>query len=353
MPYRVIQWSTGNVGRFATRGIINHPDLTLVGLWVHSEEKVGKDAGDLAGVEAVGVAATDDADALLALDADCVSYTATGDLRPHEAVEDIVKILRSGKNVVSSSLVPMIFPPSAPAEMRDPIEAACRDGGVSFFTSGIDPGFANSLYALFLSGICERIDRIRVQEILNYATYDEPTTVFTTMGFGQPMDQTPILLAPGVLTLAWGGVLHLIADGLGIALDDIEEWYEKRPAEETTEIASGKIEAGTMAGLRFEVRGMVGGEPKVIVEHITRMHDEMCPDWPEQPGRGGYVVSIEGSPDITATLQMTGDGGDENAGGLLVTAMRLLNAIPAVCAAPPGVLSDKDLPLVTGRALLT
>jgi len=353
MPYRVIQWSTGNVGRFATRGIINHPDLELVGLWVHSEDKVGKDAGELASVGPVGVAATDDADALLALDADCVSYTATGDLRPHEAVEDITRILRSGKNVVSSSLVPMIFPPSAPAEMRDPIEAACREGGASFFTSGIDPGFANSLYALFLSGICERIDRIRVQEILNYATYDEPTTVFTTMGFGQPMDQTPILLAPGVLTLAWGGVLHLVADGLGLELDDIEEWYEKRPAEETYEIASGKIEAGTMAGLRFEVRGIIGGEPRIIVEHITRMHDAMCPDWPEQPGKGGYVVAIEGSPDITATLQMTGDGGDENAGGLLVTAMRLLNAIPAVCAAPPGVLTDKDLPLVTGRGLLT
>ena len=350
MATRVIQWSTGNVGRFATRGIINHPDLELVGLWVHSEDKVGRDAGEIAGVGPVGVAATNDADDLLALGADVVCYTATGDLRPDEAVADICRILRSGSNVVSSSLVPMIYPPSAPAEMRDPIEAACAEGGTSFFTSGIDPGFANDLLPLFLTGVCERIDAVRVQEILNYATYDEPTTLFTTMGFGGKMDETPILLAPGVLTLAWGGVVTMIADTLGFELDDIQEWYEKRPADRDLRIASGTIEEGTMAGLRFELRGMVGGEPKVVVEHVTRMAADMCPDWPEQPGKGGYVVQITGSPDIRCTLQIEGDDGDENNGGLLVTAMRLLNAIPAVVAAPPGVLSDVDLPLVTGRA---
>lgn len=351
MPYRVIQWSTGNVGAYAARGIIGHPDLELVGLWVHSDAKVGKDAGELAGIAPAGVAATNDADALLALEADCVCYTATGDLRPHEAVADIMRILRSGKNVVSSSLVPMIYPPSAPAEMRDPIEAACKEGGTSFFTSGIDPGFANSLFALFLSGVCERIESVRVQEILNYATYDEPATLFTTMGFGQKMDTTPILLVPGVLTLAWGGVLGMIAERLGIELDGIEEWYEKRPAERDLQIASGTIEQGTMAGLRFEVRGMRNGEAVVVVEHVTRMANDMSPDWPPMPGKGGYIVQIKGSPDITCTLQLEGDGGDENSGGLIATAMRLVNAIPAVCTAPPGVLSDADLPLVAGRSL--
>jgi 4-hydroxy-tetrahydrodipicolinate reductase len=352
MAYRVIQWSTGNVGALAARGIINHPDLELAGLWVHSPDKVGKDAGVLAGVGPVGVTATNDADALLALDADCVCYTATGDLRPHEAVADITAILRSGKNVVASSLVPMIYPDAAPAEMRDPIAAACIEGEVSFFTSGIDPGFANTVLPLVLSGACERIDQIRIQEILNYATYDEPTTLFTTMGFGQKMDETPILLAPGVLTLAWGGVLHLLASTMGTDLTDIEEWYDKRPAPRDLQIASGTIEEGTMAGLRFEVRGRVRGETRIVIEHVTRMADDMCSDWPASPGKGGYVVQITGSPNITCTLQMEDGGGDENAAGLLVTAMRLLNAIPAVCAAPPGLLSDADLPVVAGRGLM-
>jgi 4-hydroxy-tetrahydrodipicolinate reductase len=352
MSYRVIQWSTGNVGRYALRGIIGHPDLELVGLWVHSDAKAGRDAGELCGLEPVGVTASNDMDTLLALDADCVSYNATGDLRPHEVVDDLTKILRSGKNVVSTSLVPLIYPPSAPDAMREPLETAALEAGVSCFTSGIDPGFANDLLPLVLTGGSERIERIRVQENLNYATYDQPEVLFETMGFAKPMDHTPILLAPGVLTLAWGGVVHAIAAGLGTEVERIEEWYEKREAPETFEVPSGKVEAGTMAGLRFELRGIVGGEQRIVVEHVTRLRDDIAPDWPPMPGKGGYKVFVEGSPRMTVTFEMEGDGGDENSGGLIVTAMRLLNAIPAVCAAPPGLLSTVDLPLITGRDLL-
>jgi 4-hydroxy-tetrahydrodipicolinate reductase len=353
MPYKVIQWSTGNVGRYALRGIINHPGLELVGLWVHSAEKAGRDAGELAGVGPVGVKATNDVDALLAMDADAVSYNATGDLRPVEAVADICRILESGKNVVSTSLVPMVYPPSAPAEMRDPIEQAAKAGGVSFLTSGIDPGVANDLLPLTLAGLCERVDRVRVQEILNYATYDQPEVLFHTMGFAQPLDHVPILLIPGVLSLAWGCVVNILAAGLGVELEDIrEEVIEKIPAPETFQVPSGTVEKGTMAGLRFEIQGIVGGEPRIVVEHVTRLRPDIAPHWPQPPGVGGYVVRIEGSPSLTATLQLEGDGGDENSGGLLVTAMRLLNAIPAVVEAPPGLLSALDLPLLTGRGLM-
>jgi 4-hydroxy-tetrahydrodipicolinate reductase len=140
---RVIQWSTGNVGRHAVRLIARHPDLELVGLWVHSDDKVGSDAGELAGIEPLGVRATNDIDALLALDADCVCYTATADLRPTEAIADMARICGSGKNVVSSSVVPLVYPPHVDPGMRRPLEEACATAGVSCFTSGIDPGWAN------------------------------------------------------------------------------------------------------------------------------------------------------------------------------------------------------------------
>jgi len=352
MTYRVIQWSTGNVGRYALRGIIGHPGLELVGLWVHSPAKAGRDAGELCGLEPVGVLATTDADALLAMEADVVCYTATADVRLPDALADLVKILESGHNVVSSSLVPIVYPRADLPWLVEPLRAACEKGGVSCFFNGVDPGFANDVLPLVLTGVCERVDRVRVREILNYATYDQPEVLFETMGFAKPLDHTPILLSPGVLGLAWGGTLHAIAAGLGVEIDEITEWYEKVPAPETFVVPSGKVEAGTMAGLRFEVRAIVGGEPRIIVEHITRLRSDIAPGWPPMPGKGGYVVEITGSPDIRCTLEMEGDGGDENSGGLIVTAMRLLNAIPAVVQAEPGLLSALDLPLVTGRGLM-
>jgi hypothetical protein len=353
MAYRVIQWSTGNVGRYALRGIINHPNLELVGVWAHSKDKAGMDAGEIAGTAKTGVKVTNDADELLAMDAEVVSYNSTGDLRPMEAIDDIVRILGSGKNVVSTSLVPLVYAPSAPKEMRDPIEQACIKNGVSCWTSGIDPGVANDLLPLVLTGLCERIDSVRVMEILNYSTYDQPEVLFHTMGFAHPLDHVPVLLLPGVLSLAWGCVVSVIAAGLGVELEDIrEKVIEKVEAPETFEVPSGTVEKGTMAGLRFEIQGIVGGEPRIVVEHVTRLREDIAPHWPQPPGVGGYRVRIEGSPSLTCDLMLEGDGRDENSGGLLVTAMRLLNAIPAVVDAPPGVLSALDLPLVYGRGLM-
>ncbi|MCU1426689.1 MAG: diacylglycerol kinase [Actinomycetia bacterium] len=352
MSYRVIQWSTGNVGRYALRLIAGHPDLELVGCWVSSEAKRGKDVGTLAGIAPIGIAATDDADALLALDADCVCYTATADLRPMEAIADMARILQSGKNVVSSSVVPLIFPDHVEPAMRKPLEDACRTAGVSFFTSGIDPGWANDLLPLVLTGACEYVTSVRVMEIVNYATYAQPTVLFDTMGFGHPLDHTPLLLIPGVLTFAWGGVLKVLAAGLGVELDEIREVHERRPATSRLDLGFGVIEEGTTAAMRFEVQGMVDGEPKIVVEHVTRLADDLAPEWPQPIGHSGYRVMITGNPSYTCDVQMMGDDGDHNTGGLVGTAARLVNAIPAVCAAPPGLLSTLDLPLVTARGLV-
>ena len=351
VAYRVIQWSTGNVGHHATRLIARHPDLELVGLWVHSEDKVGRDAGELVGIESLGVAATNDIDALLALDADCVCYTATADLRPTEAIDDMARILASGANVVSSSVVPLLFPDHVDPNMRAPLEDACTTGGTSCFTSGIDPGFANDLLPLVLTGTSEYIESVRMMEIVNYATYAQPQVLFDTMGFGQALDATPLILIPGVLSFAWGGVVKAVAAGIGVEVSELREVHERQPATTTIDLGFGIVEEGTTAALRFEVQGIVDGEPRIVLEHVTRLDDALAPEWPHAIGSDGYRVIVTGNPSYTLDLQMMGDDGDPNTAGLVGTAGRIVNAIPAVCEAEPGMLSVLDLPLIPGAAL--
>jgi len=349
MAYRVIQWSSGNVGGYALRAIIGHPELELAGLWVHSAAKAGRDAGDLCGGGPVGVTATNDAEAVLSLDADCVCYTATGDRRPFEAVDDIARILASGKNVVSSSVVGLVHPKSLHGDITNQLEDACRQGQSSFLTSGIDPGFANDALPLLLSGLCERWEEIRILEVINYASYDQPEVLFETMGFGKPLDHTPILLMPGALGFGWGGTVRLLAEGLGVELDEIREVHERRPATKAIEIGSHVVEPGTMGALRFELQGIVGGRAAIVVEHVTRLDDDLAPEWPT--GNGSYRVLIKGSPGMKCEFEFWDEHGDHAVGGVLLTATRLVNAIPAVCEAKPGLLSALDLPLITGRGL--
>lgn len=349
MIYRVIQWGTGNVGAFTLRFIIEHPELELVGVCVSSAAKVGLDAGAIAGLSRVGVAATNDVDAILRMDADCVCYTATADLRPFEAIEDIARILESGKDVVSSSVVPLVHPQSFFPDVRDKLALACKKGGTSLLTSGIDPGFANDLLPLTLTGLCGNWHEIRILEIINYATYNQPVVLFETMGFGQPLEATPLLLTPGTLEFAWGGTVRLLAEGLGVTVDEITASYEKRPAVNPLVVCGRTVEKGTMAALRFEVSGMIAGRPAIIVEHVTRLDDELAPDWPR--GNGSYRVQISGFPNMRCELEFEDERGDHAVGGVVLTATRIVNAIPSVYAAPPGLMSALDLPLVTGKGL--
>ncbi|HZP39972.1 MAG TPA: diacylglycerol kinase [Candidatus Binatia bacterium] len=349
MAHRVIVWGTGNVGAFALRAILRHPELELAGVWVHGASKAGKDAGELCGLPPVGIAATNDAEALLSSDADCVCYTATADLRPFDAIEDLCRILSAGKNVVSSSVVPLVHPKSFLPDARRMLAEACESGRSSFFTSGIDPGFANDVLPLVLSGLSESWEEVRILEVINYATYAQPQVLFETMGFGQPLDATPLLLAPGVLEFAWGGTIRLLAEGLGVELDDVRATHERRPAMRPIRIGQHTVEPGTMAALRFEVQGIVAGRPALVVEHATRLDDELAPDWPR--GNGSYRVLIKGVPAIRCELEFEDEHGDHAVGGVVLTATRIVNAIPAVCRAAPGLLSALDLPLITGRGL--
>ncbi|MCC5951102.1 MAG: hypothetical protein JJU45_03300 [Acidimicrobiia bacterium] len=346
---RVIQWATGTVGVHAVPAIVAHPDLELVGLWVHSEAKEGRDAGELCGIDPVGVVATRDADALLATDAELVCYMAHSDVRPTEVVDDLCRILASGKNVVNTSYVPLLYPDAAGEGVTEQLQAACAAGGSSIYTSGIDPGFGNAGLAVHLLSLCKEVGTVQMSEIVNYATWDNPGTMFDIMGFGQPDTSQSLLLAPGSTTLAWGPVLALVADALGATLDEVREWHEVIYAEEPFDIASGRIEAGTVSGMRFRIIGVVAGREAIVVEHVTRLRDADAPHWPSGEG---YRIEVDGEPCLRAELSLSSHVGDHNHAGCLATAMAVLNAAPHVVAADPGVLTYLDLPVHSARGLL-
>jgi 4-hydroxy-tetrahydrodipicolinate reductase len=349
VTYKVIQWSTGNVGRYALRAIVNHPQLELVGVIVHDPAKAGKDAAELCGLDApTGVLATTDWQSLLATGADCVCYTAGAEHRMTEAVEDMAAVLEAGINVVSSSMVMLVYPACPIPAFVDPLKAGCEKGGVSFLTSGIDPGFANDTMPLIFTGLCEHWTSVRMREIVNYATYEQADTVMNVMGFGQPLDAKPYLLEPGVLSLAWGGTVRLVAEGLGVELDEIREVHERRPADADIHTPNGVVKAGTTGALRFEVQGIVDGKPAIVLEHVTRMSDDIAADWPQ--GKG-YRVMIEGEPRMSVAMDMEDRHGDHAIGGVIQTATRLVNAIPAVVEHESGMMSALDLPLITGKGL--
>ena len=352
MGYRVIQWATGHVGIHALRAIARHPELELVALVVSSPAKAGKDAGELAGIGPIGVEATRDVERALALEADCVSYMAATDFRPSDAIDDMCRILESHKNLVTTSFVPLIYPWQIVPEFAERLEASCRKGKTSFFCSGIDPGFSPDALPVVLSSMCERIESIRAQEIFNYATYDQPETLFEVMGFGKPPGTPVPLLIPGALSLAWGPSVRLVADALAVELDEIRQSFETIVTDEAFDIPCGRIEAGTVAALRFEVAGIVRGRPRIVVEHVTRLRDDIAPHWPHGNGPGTYRVTIEGMPALRCDLDVGFNSKDHNIDGCVASAMRLVNAIPAVCAASPGLKTWLDLPIYAGRKAL-
>lgn len=354
MPIKVAAIGTGNVGQHALTQLINDPRFELTAVWVSSDSKKGKDAGELAGLDIeTGIIATTDLDDVLATRPDCAVYTAMADNRLVEALEDYRRILAAGVNLVGSSAVFLQYPwQTLPENMIAPIADAAAAGQASLFIGGIDPGFANDLLPMALAGTCQSIEQIRCMEIINYDTYDSATVMFDVMGFGRPLDETPMLLQPGVLSLAWGSVVRQLAAGLGIELDEVTETHTRTPAPEDFDIASGHIAKGTAAALRFEVRGMKDGKAAVVLEHVTRLRDDLHPEWPQPAQEGGsYRIEITGEPSYALDLCLSSRNGDHNHAGLVATAARVVNAIPEVVAAPPGIRTTLDLPLVTGRGL--
>jgi hypothetical protein len=354
MTARVVVWGTGNVGRPALRAVAAHRDLELVGAVVANPAKVGRDAGDLAGIGPLGVTATDDVSVALGPDVDAVVYTATADTRPDAALADLTACLRSGANVVSTAFYPLLHPASAPRSFLDPVEAACAEGASSVFVSGIDPGWALDILPALVSGVSAGIEEIRVMELFNYALYDQPDVVRDVIGFGRPMDELPLMLLDLSLELVWAPMVRVLADLLEVEVEAVTTHVERRPLERTIEVPGmGTFAAGTQGAFRFEVRGVVRGRPLLVVEHVTRIDDECAPEWPQSAIGGEHRVRITGHPTLEVSVHGTEPGEPGAAGGGNATAAnRIVNAIPAVIAAPPGPVSVPDLPAISGAAQL-
>ena len=340
---RVVQWSTGGVGAIALRAIARRPDLALAGVWVHDAAKAGREAGELAGTEKLGVTATTDAEALLALAPDCVCYTAVGESRPRECIDDLCRMLGAGVNVVTTSVPGLVHPPAFDPAHVARLEEACAKGGATLYASGIEPGFAGDQLVLTLATLVSRIRSVRTQEIFGYVDYPVAFTMFEVFGFGKPPGQRCIMELPGVQTSSWGPPVRMVADRLGVALDGIRETYQKRVTERRLEVAAGTIEAGTVGAVRFETIGVVDGRDAIVIEHVNRMAPDLAPDWPTAARDGTYRITFDGEPGLACELAL-GSPSDFSAQGMLATAMRVVNAIPYVCEAPPGLVTSAELP---------
>ncbi|MCU1397474.1 MAG: dihydrodipicolinate reductase [Acidimicrobiales bacterium] len=351
----MIQFSTGHVGVHALRALIEHPDLELVGVHASSASKIGRDAADLCGLDApTGVLATDDLAALVALGADCVVYMSQAETRPQAALHELTAFLEAGTNVVATSLVWLVYPPHADAWLRDPLEAACAAGGSTMFVNGIDPGFSGDMLAFTALSLTERASSIVCQEICDYGSYEDAEFTGASFGFGTSPDALPMLFLPGVTTSIWGGLVRLLADELGVALDGMRERHETWVTPVRIDCPMMVVEPGTVAAVRFAVEGIVAGEPVITMEHVNRLTAAAAPHWPFPPdGRPGvHRVVVHGRPGVELNAHVGLAGIDHNIGGVIATAAKVINSIPAVCAAPSGLVSLRDLPISQVRHLL-
>jgi 4-hydroxy-tetrahydrodipicolinate reductase len=288
---------------------------------------------------------------VLAEPADAVAYFGPSALHAAINLENLSTALRAGKNVVETTMGVFQNPKRASAELREPIEAACRAGNVSFFSGGIDPGFGNDLLPLTLLGLCGRVDQVRATEFLDAGTYPDQASL-RAMGLQSSLDDAPLLDAPGLMTSIWGGPLYMIAEALGVEVEETRENYERWPTPKMLEFSLGRVEPGHCAAHRIELQGIVRGEPRIVIDHIHRLVPEAAPDWPRPKSDPAHAnrIEISGSPNIVQETVIADEfSGDGNAGGCLATGMRAVNAIPFVCAAEPGIFSTLDLPLIAGR----
>ncbi len=346
MTRRVIQFSTGNVGIHALRSIIERPDLELVGVHARGRDKIGHDAADLCGIDRrTGVWATDDIDALIALNADCVVYTSQAETRPHDALAEISRFLRAGTNVVGTSFVWLVAPEQADGWLREPLAKACAEGDTTLYINGIDPGFSGDTLVYTALSLTARATAVIVQEIFDYGTYDDAEFTGVSFGFGTAPDYTPVMFSPGVLTSMWGAQVRSLAVDLGTELDEVRERVEKWITPVPIPCTMMTVEPGAVAAVRFAVEGVRGGEVIITMEHVNRLTDAAAPDWPYPPDGhpGVHRVRVEGSPGVEINTHVGVSGIDHNQGGVIATAARAVNVIDAVCQAPSGILAAHDL----------
>ncbi|MEN8160740.1 MAG: dihydrodipicolinate reductase [Myxococcota bacterium] len=346
MAFRVIQWATGGVGRAAIEGVLSHPELELAGVWVHSAEKDGRDVGELLGREKLGITATRDVDALLALGADCVFYSPVMANRP-----ELLRILESGVNVVT----PLNWFYRGDRSWQD-LEDACQKAGVTLHGTGIHPGGITERFPLMVSALSRAVTHVRAEEWSDIRTYGAPQVVGAVMGFGKTPEEAkkgPMakMLADGFLQS-----IDMVADTLGFALDSEKRTtHEVSAATKPIDSPIGVIEPGLVAAQRFTWEGLVRGKPVITVRTNWFMGEEGFESgWTFGPKGERFEVEVTGDPSSLVTFHgwhpESIEAGLKRNPGIVATAIHGVSAIPAVCRAAPGVKSYLDLPLVAGRA---
>jgi hypothetical protein len=352
MAKRVVVWGTGFVGKMVIAEIVKHPEFELVGVGVSNPQKVGRDVGEICGLATrVGVTATDDVDALVALKPDALVHYGPTAAHADANIALMTRFLRAGIDVCSTAMTPWVWPTMHlnPPNWIQPITEACELGESSCFTTGIDPGFANDLFPMTLMGLCSEIRTVRASELLDYTNYEGDYEV--EMGIGREPEFRPMLENREVLIFAWGGTVPMIAYAAGIMLDEITTTWDKWVTPDERKTAKGVIPAGHVAAVRFTINGIYRGQARIQLEHVNRIGLDAAPDWPAGTKDDVYRVDIEGTPSIsqeTAFRFTDGSGRDAAAAGCLATGLRALNAVPAVNDRPPGWVTALDLPLIAG-----
>jgi len=344
---RVIQWATGGVGKAAIECVLNHPQLELVGCWVHSADKNGRDVGEIVGTAALGVAATSSVDEVLATDADCVVYSP---LVPND--EEVVAILRSGKNVVTP--VGWVYP-----DLNHPavkvIADAAAEGGVTLHGSGIHPGGITERFPLMLSSLSSAVTHLGAEEFSDIRTYNAPDVVRHIMGFGGTPEEAMEGPMAGLLESGFKMSVRMVADHMGFRIDpNIRTIQEIAVATADIDYGPFPLPPGTVAARRFRWQALADGEPVITAAVNWLMGEEnLDPAW-DFGGRGErFEVEITGDPTVNLTFKglhppSIAQGLERNP-GVVATANHCVNAIPEVCAAEPGIKTYLDLPLFAGR----
>ena len=348
---KIVLWGTGFVGKMVIPEVLRHPNFELVGVGVNDKDKVGRDAGDICGIGPIGITASNDLQALIALRPDAlVHYGPTAGVAD-ENIRVMSAFLRAGIDVCSTAMTPWVWPTMTqnPPAWVDPITEACEAGGSSCFTTGIDPGFANDLLPMTLMGLCGEIRQVRALEILDYINYEGDYE--DEMGIGRPPEFVPLLEHTDILVMAWGATVPMMAHAVGIELDGITSTWEKWVTEKPIPTVKGTINPGEVAAIRFTINGVYKGETRIQLEHVNRVGVDSAPEWPRGVQDNVYRVEIEGSPSITqeTAFRFTdGSGRDAATAGCLATGLRALNAVSAVNELPAGWVTALDLPLIPG-----
>lgn len=342
--YRVVQWATGNVGSRALRRAIEHPLVDVVGVYVHSADKVGRDAGKLAGIASIGVPATNSIEDIVALRPDCVLYM------PHVCnYDEVCRLLESGANIVTTR-TEFNNPASMDPAIRSRVEDACRRGNTSIHGTGSSPGFATEALPLVLLSIQRRLDHLSINEFADNTSRNSPEMLFEVMGFGQkPRKSNAARLAH--LREAFGPSLQLIASAVGLPLDSIEVSGGVGIARRDTPIAAGLVPAGTVAAMRTVVSGMRGGKSLMSFTATWYVSSDVDTEGDESWDfrASGWRVLVKGDAplDVTIGFPVAPENYADMTPGL--TAHRPVNTIPYICEAPAGIRTTIDLPQIIAR----